>query len=280
MNPIDQRLITLRRGVIACRETPGRVGRLIHLADADDVLIGGDLHGQLDNLRRLVRLADLVTHPRRHLVIQEIVHGPFRHPNGGGDRSYQVVEAACALMVQFPGRVHYLMGNHELAQLTGRRVGKMDEDDLNELFKTGVRTTYGTRADEVYGVYCKLFESAPLAIRTAGRLLIAHSVPAREFDANALTLEPTPLEQLAPGGSVYALVWGRDTRPETLETFLRTMDAEYLVSGHIPNDAGYERPSVRHLILDCKGHPAGAALLPANRPITPEEFANCHQLLS
>jgi hypothetical protein len=279
MTPIDQRLITLRRAVLACRETPGRAGRFIHLQDAEDVLIGGDLHGHLDNLKRLVRLADLVERPRRHLVLQEIVHGPFRHPNGGGDRSYQLVEAACALMVQFPGRVHYLMGNHELAQLTNRPVGKMDDGDLNEQFKDGVRTGYGARADDVYAVYCKLFESAPLAIRTPGRLLIAHSLPSRAFDPAALQLDPTPPEQLLPGGSVYALVWGRDTRPEALETFLRAMDADWLVSGHLPNDAGFERPSERHLILDCKGSPAAAALLPADRIITPEEFATCHRIL-
>ena len=200
MSPSDQRLITLRRAVLACRDTPGRRGRVVHLDDADDVLIGGDLHGHFDNLRRLVQIADLVGRPRRHLVIQELVHGPFRHP-AGGDRSHQLVEAACALMVQFPGRVHYLMGNHELAQLTGRPVTKQDAGDLNELFNEGVRAAHGDKARDVLMVFNKLFECAPLAVRTPGRLLIAHSVAGRGFDPAVLALDATPPEQLEPGGS-------------------------------------------------------------------------------
>ncbi|MFQ3652538.1 MAG: metallophosphoesterase, partial [Gemmataceae bacterium] len=118
MKPVEQRLITLRRGVLACMDTPGRTGRFVQLPDeAEDVLVGGDLHGHMDNLRRLVQQADLVRHPRRHLVLQELIHGPFHYAQGG-DKSHQLVEAALALMVQFPGRVHYLLGNHELAQRT------------------------------------------------------------------------------------------------------------------------------------------------------------------
>ena len=278
MKPVEQRLITLRRGVLACKETPGRTGRFVQLpADAEDVLVGGDLHGHLDNLRRLVQRADLVTHPRRHLVIQELIHGPFHYAQGG-DKSHQLVEVALALMVQFPGRVHYLLGNHELAQRTNRRIGKLDADDLNEQFRQGVRTAYGERADEVYVLYEKLFDVAPLAIRTTGRVLIAHSVPSGAFSRDALLAEPTPPEQYQPGGSLYALVWGRDTSRDTLHKFLNVMEADWLISGHVPNDTGVERPSERQLILDSKGSPAGCALVPANRPLSEEEFATCHQV--
>jgi hypothetical protein len=188
------------------------------------------------------------------------------------------VEAALALMVQFPGRVHYLLGNHELAQRTNRRIGKLDAEDLNEQFRSGVRTAYGDRANEVYAVFEKLFDVAPLVIRTANRILVSHSLPARAFDRADLLTLPTPAEQYAPGGSLYALVWGRDTSVETLAVYLQAMDADWLISGHIPNDAGVERPSERHLILDCKGSPAGYALLPTDRPLTSDVFAQCEQI--
>jgi hypothetical protein len=278
MKPIDQRLITLRRGVLACMETPGKTGRFVQLPDsADSVLVGGDLHGHMENLRRLVQLADLVSHPRRHLVIQELVHGPFRYSQGG-DKSHQLVEAALALMVQFPGRVHYLLGNHELAQRTNRRIGKLDAEDLNDQFRLGVHTAYGERADEVYAVYEKLFDVAPLAIRTANRIILSHSLPARPFDRSDLLTLPTPLEQYTPGGSLYALVWGRDTSEQALQTYLDAMEGDWLISGHIPNDAGFERPSPRHLILDCKGSPAACALLGTEQPVSAEAFAKCQQL--
>ena len=39
-----------------------------------------------------------------------------------------MVDLFAALKVQFPKQVHYLPGNHEMAQWTGRTVLKADED--------------------------------------------------------------------------------------------------------------------------------------------------------
>ena len=55
---------------------------MVHLQDAEDVLVGGDLHGHLGNFRALMTRADLARHPRRHLVLQELIHGPFRYADG------------------------------------------------------------------------------------------------------------------------------------------------------------------------------------------------------
>ena len=54
MASLEIRLQTLRRGVAACRDTPGRRGRLVALQGADEVLVGGDLHGHVENFRRLL----------------------------------------------------------------------------------------------------------------------------------------------------------------------------------------------------------------------------------
>src|SRR5207248_1103980 len=84
-----------RRGAVsraarACRDTRGRLGRLVRL-EADEVLAAGDLHGHLENFRRLLQRADLAGHPRRHLVLQELVHGLFEYPQGG-DKSHQLLD--------------------------------------------------------------------------------------------------------------------------------------------------------------------------------------------
>ena len=39
---------------------------------------------------------------------------------------------------------------------------------------------------------------------------------------------------LQPGGSVYALVWGRDTSLANAAAFLDKVDADLLITGHIP----------------------------------------------
>jgi hypothetical protein len=280
-SPAETRLHTLRRAVAAFRGTPGRRGRFVQLEGAQDVLVGGDLHGNLDNFRRLMQRADLPAHPRRCLVLQEVVHGPFRYP-AGGDKSHQLLDLVCALKCQYPTQVHFLPGNHELAQATGRLVAKND-DDLNEAFRLGVRMAYAERADEVYALYLELFAAAPLALRTDNRVFFSHSLPSAgalpEFDAAALEREPTPPAELAPGGSVYSLVWGRDVREETTAAFLARVDSDFLVTGHVPCERGYDRPSPRHAIVDSQGSPAGCCLVPADRPLTPADFDGCLHLL-
>src|SRR5947209_6550944 len=112
-------LTTLRRAVVAFRSTPGRRGRVGYLEDVDEVLVAGDLHGNLENFKTVLQRAELAAHPRRHLVLQEVVHGPHRYP-AGGDKSHQLLDLLAALKCQFPRQVHFLMGNHELAQWTGK----------------------------------------------------------------------------------------------------------------------------------------------------------------
>ncbi len=280
MAGLELRLQTLRRAVRAFRDTPGRQGRFIAV-EADEVFVSGDLHGHVENFRRLLQRADLARHPHRHFLVQELIHGPFRYPTGG-DKSHQLVDVICALKCQYPDRVHYLIGNHELAQATGQRVMK-HEDDLNEQFLHGIRLAYGERADEVYALYLELFAVIPFALRTKNRIYLSHSLPPPrlldQFDPSALLHDPSLEADLAPGGSLYALVWGRDTSVATLERFLSLVDADLLVSGHIPCEQGYDLPSPRQLILDCLGCPAAYALLPANRPLLPEELPGCVHLL-
>src|SRR5262245_45529607 len=202
MASLEVRLQTLRRAVLAFRDTPGRSGRLVRLVDADEVLVAGDMHGNVENFRRLLAIADLARQPRRHLVVQELVHGPFRYP-AGGDKSHQLVDLVCALKCQYPRQVHYLIGNHELAQAANRPVLKGD-DDLNEQFRQGVRMAYGTSGDDVLAVYQLLFAAIPFAVRTPGRVFLSHSLPSAgplaAFEVEALEHEPTPETAIAPGG--------------------------------------------------------------------------------
>jgi hypothetical protein len=274
-------LTTLQRAADAFRATPGRRGRIIDLQGATEVLVAGDLHGNLDNFRRLLLIADLAHNPARHFVLQEAVHGPHRYPVGG-DRSHQLLDLIAALKCQYPNQVHFLIGNHELAQATGRRIAK-DDVELNDLFIQGVRTAYGERADEVYGAYLRLIAAAPLALRTPNRVFLSHSLPPLSlmaaFDPAALEREEATDADCVPGGAVHALVWGRDTRPETAAAFLQKMDADLLVTGHIPCDTGFDAPNERQLILDSLGRPAAYCLFPTDRPLTHPELLNCIGLL-
>jgi hypothetical protein len=275
-------LTTLQRALTAFRATPGRVGHVVQLTDAADVLVSGDLHGNVDNFSRLLKVADLAGHPRRHLVVQEVIHGKFRYPSGG-DKSHQLLDLVAALKCQFPQRVHLLPGNHELSQWTNRKIGKGDED-LNDIFRQGVDSAYGQQAAGIYDAYMGMLQAAPLVVRTANRVFVSHSVPSAKqleaFDLSVLERDEFADADLALGGAVHSLLWGRNTSEEHVTAFLRKVDADWLISGHIPQDAGYAVPNSRQLIVDAQGHPGGYCLFPADRPLSQQDLVDSLGTLS
>jgi Calcineurin-like phosphoesterase len=263
-------LTTLRQAVRSFQNTPGRTGHLVHLAGPQDVLVAGDLHGNVENFRRLLERADLRSHPDRHLVFQELVHGPFLYPTGG-DKSHQLIDLLAALKCQFPRQVHMLLGNHELAQWTNQWIAKRDTE-LNDLFRQGIETAYGGHSQKIYDAYLDLFEAIPWAVRTPNRVFLSHSLPRatlmEEFDLEALKSDDLHPGDLIPGGQLHSLVWGRDTSVENVTAFLKKVDADWLITGHIPCEHGFATPNDRQLILDCMGAPAAYCLVPADRPMT------------
>jgi hypothetical protein len=273
--PNSERLLaTLKQAERAFRTTPGRTGQVVGLPAGAEMLVAGDLHGSVENFRLLLKTADLAKQPLRHLIVQEVVHGPFRYA-GGGDKSHQLLDLVAALKCQYPERVHYLLGNHELAQWRNQRIGKGDVDQ-NEIFRAGVDEAYGECADAIYAAYMQLLAAADLAVLTANRVLICHSVPSARhlatFDWAVLEREELQPEDLLLGGSVHSLVWGRDLGQRHVEEFLRKVDADLLISGHIPCDQGFMAPNDRQIILDALGTPACYCLFPTNRPLTHQEL--------
>jgi hypothetical protein len=270
----DRLLNTLQLAARAFRATPGRTGHLVRLPAGAEVLVAGDMHGSVENFRLLLKQANLAAHPERHLVLQEVVHGPFAYP-GGGDKSHQLVDLIAALKCQYPGRVHFLLGNHELAQWRGQRIAK-GLDNQNDRFDLGIENAYGDSAGQILAAYHELFAAADLAVVTANRVWLSHSLPSARrlatFDPAVLERDELQPADLETGGSVYALLWGRDLSEPNAAAFLQRVDADWLISGHIPCPDGYMTPNPRQLILDTMGTPACCCLFPTDRPLTQAEL--------
>jgi len=71
------------------------------------------------------------------------------------------------------------------------------------------------------------------------------------------------------------MLWGRDTSAATTIEFLRKMNADLLVSGHIASDDGYQIPNDRQIILDCAECPAGYLLFPTTHTLTQPDLIKC-----
>ena len=282
--PAPDRMLThLRQAIALVRATPGRRGHTLQLPDCTEVLVAGDLHGHIPNFQVMLRDADLASHPRRHLILQELIHGKFRYPRGG-DKSHQLVDLFAALKNQFPRQVHFIPGNHEMAQWTNRPVIKADEN-LNALFQEGAIESYGEEfGPRIYATYLELFQSLPVLVRTPNRVIICHSMPGNaalpNFNPARLETDAYEPADLQPGGTVHTLLWGRDKSASTAAAFLERMDADLLVSGHIACDTGFDVPNDRQIIIDCAECPAGYLLFPTGRPLTHQELVGSLRIIS
>jgi Calcineurin-like phosphoesterase len=254
----DKIIATVHRAAELFRSTPGRAGGVVALAPgiADDVLVVGDLHGNVPAFRLLLETADLSHTPKRHLVLQELIHGPRLYPGeNGGDRSHQLLDLVCALKCQFPDRVHLILGNHELSELTGRPIAK-NGTALNALFRLGLNTAYGARSREVYAAYLELFAALPLAVRTSNRVFACHTIP----------------DAMKRHGTVYNLTWGRDTSAETVDRFAAMVDADWFITGHQPCEEGFRMANHRQIIVDGTDPYPAYCLFPADDLVTVESL--------
>lgn len=268
-------LNTIRRATELFRVTPGRRGGIVHLDEqAADVLVVGDLHGHIQTFASALKLAALGEHPTRHLVLQELVHDPRVQPDEGEvDPSHRLVDLVCALKCQYPDRVHLILGNHELSELTGRSIAK-NGFALNALFRKGIEKTYGDAAEEVHAAYLELFAALPLAVRTPNRVLICHTIPdgskLDDLEIGLLDADEWPPDALRRGGTIYAMTWGRDSSPETADRFAAMVDADLFVTGHQPCDAGFRQANPRQLILDATDPNPMCCLFHASGPVAIE----------
>jgi len=270
-------LATIRRATVLFRSTPGRAGGVVSIepAAANEVMVVGDLHGNIPAFRRLLDVASLGQNAGRHLVLQELIHGPHSYPDDKGDRSHQLVDLVCALKCQYPDRVHLILGNHELSEVTGRAIGK-NGIPLNALFRLGIDTAYGSLGGVIYRAYQELFAALPLAVRTPNRVFLCHTIPdgfeLEGLDLGVLGLDTWPPEAMKRHGTVYCLTWGRDTDPETADRFAAMVDADLFVTGHQPCEHGFRRANARQLIVDGTDPYPAFCLFPANEPVTVESL--------
>ena len=257
---------------VANRGTPGRRGNVVELTTelADEVMITADLHGNRRNFNQIRKLAALDQNPRRHLVLQEVCHGGPTYPTNDGCMSHTLLEDVARMKARFPERVHFLLSNHELAELTDYPIVKSNKM-LNLLFRLGMQEAYGPATDKVREAFLPFLRSCPLAVRLPHGIFICHTLPEevdrRGFDLDVLERPLEPLD-LKEHGEVFRLLWGRDYRAENASAFAKLVDANVLIHGHEPCGHGHATPNDIQIILDCCGPEASYLLLPIGKPLT------------
>ena len=242
------------------------------------------VHGNLDNFRRLLRSR----RPRRPPAPPPRPAGGDPRPvplPRGGDKSHQLLDLrgrpqgastrarsiSCSATTSWP---------RPPAGASARTSG-----DLNELFRAGVARAYGDRADEIYAPYLRAVRRRP-AGRCARPTASSSATACRRRRAWRPSTPPrwsatTPTEaDLRPGGSVHALVWGRDTQPDNGgRPSCNAWTPTCSITGTSPATAASTMPNDRQLILDSLGDPAGLLPVPRRPAADPRRAGRLRQHL-
>ncbi len=241
-----------------------RQHQLVTLPAEGELWVAGDIHDHRRNFDKFTRLADLANNPQRHLILQELIHGDH-YDIDGTDGSWWMLYQAARLKCDFPDQVHFLLANHDLAQVHGEGIMKAGQS-LCEAFSAGVKKEFGDDALGVNVAISEFFLSFPLAIRTPNGLFFSHSLPADDqmegFDFSIFNRPLTGPDYKRRVGSVYQLIWGRNTTPAGATAFANKVGARVLITGHQPQEDGYAINGPRHLIV-ASDHNQGV-FLPVN----------------
>lgn len=262
----------------ANRRTPGRRGNIVHLSPSEgtEIMVVADLHGNRLNYEKLLRVAALDDHPHRHLVLQEVCHGGPQYPGDGGCMSHLLLEDCIRLKQTYPTRFHFLLSNHELAELGDYPIAKKRKM-LNLLFRHGITEMYGCRGERVRQAYLDFLASCPLAIKLSTGVFISHSCPEKcdqqPFDVSVFERSLTPADY-RQGSAAFKLVWGRDFRRENAAAFAQQVGAKLLVHGHEPCSAGFSTPNDTQVILDGCCTAASYLMLPIDREVSQSQLVS------
>lgn len=243
-------IATLEKATEVNYSNPYRQGNIIRLPAKGKVVVTGDLHGNEKNFDRILKYADLENNPNNHLVLHELEHDPnFSHPDEC--HSYCLVYRAAQLLIRHPGQVHYILGNHAMAQVTDEEVIKAGKPMVRSLHK-GLATSFGSEYQQVYAALEKLFLSLALVVRTPNNIWISHSLPDASHFAHFnydIFNVPITIELLRNNPSVRALLWDRRHDEHLISELSHALLIDTFIAGHQPQAEGCSQPYEKLIIL-------------------------------
>jgi hypothetical protein len=229
------------------------VPRVVQLPDRGKLLIATDFQGNVgdfDLMAGIFEQAHATEKDGAVLVITgDLVHGPELGESEWPDYlgsyyrgdSKTLLARAKALADKYPGRVFYLLGNHEHAHVGGPVVSKFFPDEASRLEELlGEQATQSARA---------WIRTWPfVAVAPTARLLMLHAAPHTKIesadDLERLRLDASndfSFEDMASRSTLGALLWARTTSTERARAFLQAIhpEARVAIYGHDVARAGY-----------------------------------------
>jgi len=217
--------------------------RSVVLPAAGPLVVSTDLHGNLADFAAL-RSVFLATPGATWVQLGDVVHGPddasrtaAPHLYGYADESHAIVAGFLDLIASHPGRVHFVLGNHDHGHVGGPHTAKFHADEVAAL-----ESTLGARQKDDLR---RLFEPALYAAAAPCGVLLTHGspddalerledldaiplVPEREYDVRVLRSILTSYGQRA---DVTARLLAKISRPD--------LRLSLVVHGHDRDETGF-----------------------------------------
>jgi protein phosphatase len=219
------------------------VGRLVKMSPRGEVIIVGDIHGDLNSFVHILENSGFLKKSIDDKDVSMIFLGDY------GDRgaySPEVYYVTLKLKEQFPENVILMRGNHE-----GPDDLLADPHDLPYQFQE----RFGEKGQEAYAKIRRLFDCLYNAVLINERYVLLHGgVPSKGITiddlANAHKTHPkeTHLEEILwsdpsdeikgtyPSPRGAGKLFGEDVT----EKFLKMLNVEVLIRGHEPSENGFK----------------------------------------
>ena len=216
------------------KSDPARKNNVLELGDPGEVIISGDIHGNRPNLQKIIAYSSKIS-PAPTIIFQELIHGPVDEKTGQ-DRSVEILLRAARLKIKSPDKIHFIMGNHDLAQFSGNEIAK-EGRGVCKGFVTGVEFCFGAEAaEQIVPAVNNFLQSMPIAARFANNVWASHTLPSPNRQEVAgyeiFSRNNYAPEDYKRSGGVYEWTWGRDQTPDQLEAIAEKLGIEFLVLGH------------------------------------------------
>lgn len=154
--------------------------RHLELPDAGILLISTDIHGNLEDFEHVCRHFERlrVRHETVYWVmLGDLIHGPDAHGRTRNptfydypDQSVEILRRVIRLTEQHPGRVFFVMGNHEWSHVGGPKTRKFHLDEAAFLEQQA--------SEQEIEEFHAFFNEALLTVATPCGALLCHGAPA------------------------------------------------------------------------------------------------------
>ncbi|MBP1946262.1 metallophosphoesterase [Methanobacterium petrolearium] len=207
---------------------------MIKLPREGVALIVTDLHGNVQDFRKIIEIWENLSINNNHLILT----GDFIHAmSSKNDHSLEILKAV-RVYCQFDN-FHLLLGNHEWATITHRTVYKGGENQSVN-FKVLLKNEFGGSWKNKFEEYVNFLKTLPVAVKTDNGVFISHSGPPKGVNSIREIMNLTE-RGYSDNPLLFELLWNRygDYTKNDVDNFLEKVGCKAMIVGHTPVD-GYK----------------------------------------